>query len=309
VPSDQSAPRTHLRRDGDSPDVTISTLLRRQLRECADDLGAARRVTDGASYGWLAPWVVAYHASYILPPLASHKTFRVSVEVNGRRLTLNLRRNSSDLHIFREVFLRGSLDAVVSHLSLDSARTIIDLGSNAGLAFAYLSCYAPRAAFYCADPSQENNDVAGVTATLNGICASLHAAAAAGHDGHVEFFPNRWWASSSTVAAVAGARVSRPTRFEHGLALPPVRVRAVSMNTFFAENSISHVDLMKIDIEGAEVDIVSGDCDWLDVVDAIAIETHPKYVDPAPVREALRRHGMRAIDASGPLEIFRSVRS
>lgn len=293
----------HLRRDGDDPHATLSWLVTRQLGECLSDLRRARYVSTTSQYPHMAAGILAYHAGYALRPLASHHLVRLRVTVNGRRLRLTIRLNSSDLHVFREIFLHGALDDVVGD-QLAEARTIVDLGSNIGLATAYLACWATRATFYCAEPAPENNVVARRTANDNSIDAVIESIAVLDYNGSVKFYPNQWWASSSTVMAVINARTTRAERFEHSLILPSKIVPTSTVTTFLQRHRLAHVDLMKIDVEGAELQIMQGDTDWLDAVDTVAIEIHRKYVNPVPVEAAFARHGMRRLPRSGPLDVF-----
>jgi FkbM family methyltransferase len=57
----------------------------------------------------------------------------------------------------------------------------------------------------------------------------------------------------------------------------------------------SHVSLLKMDIEGAEAAIFRGSLDWLDRVDAMAIELHPPLVAYGKV-ESLTAHGQSLVD-------------
>jgi FkbM family methyltransferase len=53
------------------------------------------------------------------------------------------------------------------------------------------------------------------------------------------------------------------------------------------------IDFVKLDIEGAEFDIICDDRDWLQQVDNIAMEVHPRFGNPARVIEALRHSGFQ----------------
>jgi FkbM family methyltransferase len=53
------------------------------------------------------------------------------------------------------------------------------------------------------------------------------------------------------------------------------RVRAVTIETLMKENSISTIDFLKIDIEGAEKEVFQN-CSWIKNVGVIAIELHDR---------------------------------
>lgn len=46
------------------------------------------------------------------------------------------------------------------------------------------------------------------------------------------------------------------------------------MQTIFERSGFDRIDLLKVDIEGAEVQLLQGAGDWLTKVNAIAIEFH-----------------------------------
>lgn len=53
------------------------------------------------------------------------------------------------------------------------------------------------------------------------------------------------------------------------------RVRALTIETVMRENGIRSIDLLKVDIEGAEVEVFES-CPWIGIVKVIAIELHDR---------------------------------
>jgi hypothetical protein len=64
----------------------------------------------------------------------------------------------------------------------------------------------------------------------------------------------------------------------------------VSVNTILTDNKIETLDFVKVDIEGAEVDVFS-DEEWLARTQHIAMELHPHMVDVFPVIGAVKNSG------------------
>lgn len=303
--SSQSHSTRHLRRDGDSPGLAEWQLWVRQLREYGADLRQLRTVTETAwDFVGTSRRITRYHLGHAFQPLNSTRVVPLQVKVNQRRMALSVRLNGSDLHVFREIYLHDSLRDLVDLADLANAKVIVDLGSNVGLATAYLACWAPTATFWCVEPAAENNVIASRNAVANGIDATFETVAISGRSGEIEFYSNAWWASSTTVESVHRSRTSRPERFESSLLQPSSRVSAYSVGDYLATHDIGQIDLMKMDIEGAEAEVFQGDCSWLDAVSRLAVEIHSKYIDPAPVRDTLRRHGLHRIESAGPLELY-----
>lgn len=67
----------------------------------------------------------------------------------------------------------------------------------------------------------------------------------------------------------------------------------LSMDTLLGQFGLEHVDFLKVDIEGSEFALFSGDLAWLDRVRRIAMEVHTRFGDPATLCDLLRRHGFR----------------
>lgn len=73
------------------------------------------------------------------------------------------------------------------------------------------------------------------------------------------------------------------------------------MNTY----DLSHIDFLKMDIEGAEFGIFRDSLDWLDRVDDLAMEVHKDVGDPEEIIRRLQQKGFRVkwLDEGGyPVE-------
>jgi hypothetical protein len=53
------------------------------------------------------------------------------------------------------------------------------------------------------------------------------------------------------------------------------------------------VDFLKVDIEGFEFDLFSGDIGWVRNVEKIAMEVHPDYGDVSALKSTLEKAGFR----------------
>ena len=50
----------------------------------------------------------------------------------------------------------------------------------------------------------------------------------------------------------------------------------MTMHTLMAEMNLDSIDLLKVDIEGAEKEVFE-DCDWMQRVDCLIIELHDRF--------------------------------
>ncbi|MEI6239036.1 MAG: FkbM family methyltransferase [Planctomycetia bacterium] len=170
----------------------------------------------------------------------------------GRPLRLSHAASFEGMH--RDIFIRE----IYRFSAVAERPRILDCGANVGLASIYLARRHPQARItaFEADPriaelTRENLDAFGLERV------QLVAAAVADHDGTVTF---------SATGDLAG-------RVGHDASLQPKRtcvVPAVRLAPYLEES----VDFLKIDIEGAEHDVLAGVVDQLCNVRMLFVEHH-----------------------------------
>jgi hypothetical protein len=74
------------------------------------------------------------------------------------------------------------------------------------------------------------------------------------------------------------------------------RVRGLTMNSILAESGFDQVDLLKVDIEGAEADLFRGQNEWLHRVRGIAVEFHGDARRESGFDNTMRDFGFRIAD-------------
>ena len=74
---------------------------------------------------------------------------------------------------------------------------------------------------------------------------------------------------------------------------------ALPISKILADSRFEYVGLLKVDIEGAEVELFKGDLDWLRKVRAIAIEFHGDSRLLCNFDEVLKKYDFRIIDGGG----------
>jgi len=68
------------------------------------------------------------------------------------------------------------------------------------------------------------------------------------------------------------------------------------MAQVLAMSGFSTVDLLKVDIEGAERQLLRGDVSWLDRVSALAIEFHGDSREDSGFDEKIAAHGLEIVE-------------
>lgn len=74
---------------------------------------------------------------------------------------------------------------------------------------------------------------------------------------------------------------------------------AATVGEIMARHGLDHVDMVKIDLEGAEFHIFAEPCPWLQKVDNVTMEVHPHIGNPRIVVDRLRENGF-AVDWCDP---------
>lgn len=94
-----------------------------------------------------------------------------------------------------------------------------------------------------------------------------------------------------------------PDKLDPGVSLGPVAVRAVSLDAFCEELEITKIDLLKIDVEGAEYQVLEGAAGLFEhgAVGVVIVELmHYPYFEgqsnPEDIEEFLRTYGMWCVD-------------
>lgn len=218
--------------------------VRDDVRLAADAVSAARLATARLS------------------PFARGET-RVRVRSDGATFPLVLRPGSSDSIVLTETFLgRHHLPPVAA----DEIRTILDLGANIGLTVAHLAVTCPNARVVGVELDPSNVALARRnTATWSDRCEILEAAV---------------WHSDEPVRY----EVARGGECGASLADGGSRTaEGLSLLTLLDRLGWAEVDFVKMDIEGAEWDVLATNTGWAERVRAIKVEGHGR-----PVEECVR---------------------
>jgi FkbM family methyltransferase len=174
-----------------------------------------------------------------------------------------IREEGSDIDTFREVVSERVYEEVTRRIP--DCRYVIDLGANIGLATRFFAARYPGCRILAVEPHEGNfavleRNVAGLVE--QGRCRTLQAAV----------WDHR---SRLAVAAPSGGEDRYSGMFVREASGDDTRcVDAVTMPELIERSGFPAVDILKVDIEGAEAGLFRGDAGWLERVRAIAIEFH-----------------------------------
>jgi FkbM family methyltransferase len=185
---------------------------------------------------------------------------RVTAMAPGVRYPVTLRMRTTDTSIFEDVLLRGHY---AQALPFDP-KTIVDLGANIGMASIYYANLYPDARIVAVEAEASNFEVLSRNVASYSSILPIHAAVW-NRDGNV------------ALAAPQGANdaIDKIVFAVHDG--EGISVRAITMQSLMSEAGISDIDLLKVDIEGAEKELFETALSWIHSVRCIAIELHDRF--------------------------------
>ena len=204
-----------------------------------------------------------------------------SVRILGGR-AIHYRFNRGDIQSLREIFLEQVYQCELPKVT----STILDLGANIGLASVWLGCrYIKekdqsnpiKPCLLAVEPVQENAAIAEMNLFDNSIPGEVVRAAVGQQSGEAWF---NLRPESNTGRVVGANRGSDVT-------LVPV----VGIRELIDRFPRGCVDLVKMDIEGAEGDLLSGNPSWLENIGALIVEWHDERTDSAPLIQNVEKFG------------------
>jgi len=220
---------------------------------------------------------------------------KISVVVPGSDYDVNLRLRSSDIPTFGQVFVAREYDTPNLPASADA---IVDLGANIGLATVFFGLKYPHARLLSVEPDGGNFAVLVGNVAALGDRARCRRAAVWTRDGQVGL---RHENDDGSPLGAWGVQVAeRPDG-------PGSVADCRTLGTLLDEAGFARVDILKIDIEGAEMEIFAGGAQaWLHRIGFIIIETHDRFRpgSEAAVRAALLP-GFEELAGSGENLVFR----
>lgn len=142
-------------------------------------------------------------------------------------------------------------------------KRIMDLGGNIGFGSGYLATLFPSAQFAVVEPDPRNLEMLARNLKANGVRGRVFAAAAGPHEGllNLRMGPN---------PSCSSLEISSLHQLKDKNA-----VKVTTIPILLREMGWDAIDLLKIDIEGAEEALLSQANDWLSLVGAIVLEIHP----------------------------------
>lgn len=200
--------------------------------------------------------------------------------LGGKKLTskhlqhpVYIRPQTSDVHVFEQIFVEREYQILDEIKNPD---LIIDCGSNVGYSSAYFLSRYPAAEVIAIEPESGN---------FQQLAINL-----APYSNRVRTIQAGVW-SKSTRLALTRADMGNEWGFQVEED-PCGQLIALDINSILRSSGRSRISLVKIDIEGSEIEVFSSNVEWIDSTDAIVIELHGEKCEAA-FRKAIANKGFR----------------
>jgi FkbM family methyltransferase len=194
----------------------------------------------------------------------------ISLRVPGVAHPLTLRAGTSDLYMFEEVFLQGEY---ALQQALDP-KLILDVGANVGFASVWFANRYPNAKIVAVEPDPSN------VAVLRQNVAPYPNVRVV--EGAV------WWENTTLALDDQGDKSGIQVRTGDG------GIRAMTIPELAGPATI---DILKLDVEGAEKELFEHDPAWLANVGVLMIELHDRFKPGCSkaLYSALTHHNFREL--------------
>ncbi len=196
-----------------------------------------------------------------LPPV-------IHIRFRGKKLAIHTSDDTSFPHLFYEVFISEDYR---THLE-PAPQIIFDIGAHFGLAALYFACIYPDATIHSFEPSSMNFQyLQRNTRIFPNI--HPHPIGMFSHTGSAEFYLHPSSGENSLLAQEARSE----------------RISVTTLDDFIAQNNIQRIDLLKIDVEGAEEAILSTS-HQLGLIGTMIGELHFELINWSHLQKVLENH-------------------
>lgn len=172
---------------------------------------------------------------------------------------LYIRNHTSDVQAFEQIFLAEDYDFALTNVS---PKLIVDAGANVGYASIYFANKFPGATILAVEPETNNFKL------LQRNTRSYP---------NVQSIQSAIWNEDTYLQVIDKGLGSWAFTVESCSAETPGSFKATSIGTLLKNSKHPEIDILKMDIEGAEKEVFSSNCQhWLGNVKVMIVELHDR---------------------------------
>tara|TARA_B110001450_G_C17586767_1_gene467275 strand:+ start:178 stop:915 length:738 start_codon:yes stop_codon:yes gene_type:complete len=186
--------------------------------------------------------------------------FLNSISIPNIKHRIFLRKRTSDVATFIQIFVNQEYDRIPIKFS---PKTIIDLGGNIGLAAIFFANKYPESKIISIEPEDSNYKMLAKNSRNHKNITTLNKAISNENNITVQVEDNGYgkWGF-----------MTKKTNSS-----PENGIKTISIDSLMKQNTISIIDILKIDIEGAEKELFESNYEsWIPKTRCIVIELHDR---------------------------------
>lgn len=183
------------------------------------------------------------------------KTGTVSLKLKNYKNLFVLRANTSDSQTFKQIFLRGDYEIEVNF----KPKYIVDAGAYIGLSSVYFANRFPEAKIIAIEPAEINYSL---------LLKNIH-----GYENIEPVNKGIWYKKTYLTVINEGhgewGFIVKETNDKN-----EADIQATSIDEILEDFGMATLDIVKLDIEGSEVEVFSNNYQWLSKVKMLIVELH-----------------------------------
>lgn len=174
-----------------------------------------------------------------------------------------LRCYTSDVNTYHQVFVWKEYDFIAE----ENPKTIVDAGANIGLASIFLANRYPDARIIAIEPEKSNYEMLAMNTAPYPNITTVHAALW-DKDEEIELVDPGYgkWGFMTRGGGSSGEVTGDLCH----------KVKAMTVDSIMESFGLEKIDILKIDIEGAEREVFQCSSSWLPKVDSMIVELHDR---------------------------------
>ncbi len=168
-----------------------------------------------------------------------------------------LRLNSSDINVFRQVFIEKEYQIIKTNAV--NHDVVIDAGANIGLTSLFISSLFPDAKIFAIEPEANNFRL-----------LKMNTA----HNDNIVCIQGALWNKDEPVSILSDDDADWAFRVGERAPAGMRSIQGYRVSSLMDYINVPKISLMKMDIEGAEFEVFGDAGSWIDKVDNIVLELH-----------------------------------
>jgi FkbM family methyltransferase len=185
-------------------------------------------------------------------------SIQLRAQIPNSSVRVILRLGTTDVAAFEHVFVNEEYGFTLAQMP----SVIIDAGANVGMSAVYFSNRYPNARIIAVEPDPSSFSVLKKNAELYPNIIPVNAAL---------------WNSDSVVSLQDSGGGSWGMRVSKAENSSSTSVRSMTFATLLSEYDVNQVDVLKVDIEGAECELFEDASVWINQVKVICAELHDRF--------------------------------